>query len=112
MHSRTIRHCRRDNALVATLVPFALILVLALCWPNSAVAKEGYQYLSPIPSSELVSRWNNVAIRYGDAIDPTTVDPALLSVVGSESGAHGGDFSLSDDLRTLVFAPDRPYALG
>jgi hypothetical protein len=89
-----------------------LVTLFAACAHRPAEALAGYAYLSPVPSSELVSRWNNVAIRHGETIDPSTVDPALITVVGSQSGSHAGKLSLSDDSRTLVFTPTLPYAHG
>jgi hypothetical protein len=72
----------------------------------------GYQYLSPSPGSRLVSPWNNIVLRPGGAIDAATVAASALTVSGTRSGAHAGRLVLSDDGRTLVFNPDRPFALG
>ncbi|HEY6867784.1 MAG TPA: hypothetical protein VI792_11030, partial [Candidatus Eisenbacteria bacterium] len=72
----------------------------------------GYQYLSPIPGSILVSPANNIVIRHGGPIDRATLDPRGLSVVGASSGTHPGRLVLADDMRTLVFTPDQPFAPG
>src|SRR5437867_12059959 len=107
----------RFEALVLAVVP-----ALTWSWIASASAASstpplsphlaGYQYLSPIPGSRLVSPWNNIVIRHGSAIDGSTIDDRAVSVVGSTSGNHTGRLTLALDMRTMRFAPDRPFALG
>jgi len=69
-----------------------------------------YQYLSPRPGSQRVSRWNNIAIRQGGALDRGTISAAALTVTGSSSGNHSGRLVLTSDARTLVFTPDLPFS--
>ncbi|MCW8804833.1 MAG: aryl-sulfate sulfotransferase [Ignavibacteriaceae bacterium] len=64
-----------------------------------------YQFISPLPGSKLIMPENNIIIRYGDIIDPTTIKKVSIEVVGSISGVHSGEFFLSDDMRTLIFIP-------
>jgi hypothetical protein len=77
-----------------------------------APAAAGYEYLSPEPGSERNSRWNNVVLRPGGALSPGRSDARALSVLGSTSGRHDGRFEVSDDGRTLVFTPARPFDPG
>jgi hypothetical protein len=89
-----------------------LLLILSTHSPSIALDARGYEYVSPIPGSQLVSRWNNIVIRPGGSLAGRPIDAAALSVVGSQTGAHAGRLVLSDDRRTLVFRPSRPFALG
>jgi hypothetical protein len=58
----------------------------------------------------MVSRWNNVVIRYGGTVDESTIREEFLRVRGSKSGMHAGELVLSDDSKTLVFKPYEPFA--
>ena len=71
-----------------------------------------YQYLCPVPASQLVRAENNVIVRFGPAINPATVTQERLAVTGSLSGDHTGVLVLSDDGRTLIFEPDTPFSPG
>jgi len=98
-------------------VGFAAALVLSqpdLAIPRAAHAQTPphYQYLSPSPGARLVSRWNNIVIRHGAALDWSTLDSRLLTVAGAQSGVHAGRLTLSDDGRSLMFVPDQPFTLG
>ena len=64
-----------------------------------------YQFISPLPGSKLIMPENNIIIRQGDIVDPTTIKEVSIEVVGSISGLHSGEFFLSDDMRTLIFIP-------
>jgi len=66
---------------------------------------EKYQFISPLPGSKLIMPENNIIIRQGDILDPTTIKEASIEVVGSISGLHSGEFFLLDDMRTLIFIP-------
>jgi len=78
--------------------------------PTLGVAQ--YRYLSPVPGSQRVSPWNNIAIRLGGALDPATLNAGALTLVGSASGSQGGLRVLSDDGTTLIVLPERPFTLG
>ena len=93
---------------VATLLGLPLFASGAMAGPRDL----GYQYLAPAPGARLVSPWNNVVIRQGATLDAATVTSAAVTVSGTRSGVHAGRLVLSDDGRTLVFRPDRPFAEG
>lgn len=108
-HPIFVRVATRSTALSG----LAIVLFLLQGSPVAAMGNlKRYQYISPLPDSRLILPRNNIAIRKGGVIDESTISAALLSVVGSESGVHAGDLVLSDDSKTLVFNPDRPYTLG
>ena len=79
---------------------------------TTAPVSGAFRYVSPVPGSDRVSRWNNIAIREGSALDPAMLDVRRLTVVGAQSGAHAGRLQLTSDGLTLLFSPDQPYALG
>src|SRR5438093_768883 len=94
------------------LVAFAVLALIAAFAPTVTAAPRAFLYLSPLPGAEMVSRWNNLAIREGCALDPASLDARRLSVVGSASGAHSGRLKLASDGQTILFTPDQPYSLG
>src|SRR5206468_9092206 len=97
---------------------FALRRVVLVSWIFGAAAAAAthagvrdFAYLSPLPGSRHVSPGNNVALRPGAALDPSSVVPGLVAVTGGKSGAHAGRLRLASDGLTIVFRPDQPYAL-
>src|SRR5437867_10476977 len=96
----------------SALVAFAVLVFNAAFAAPVTAAPRAFLYLSPLPGADMVSRWNNLAIRPGSALDPASLDARRLSVVGRESGAHTGRLKLAGDGQTILFTPDQPYALG
>jgi hypothetical protein len=97
----------------------ALLVLLGasglLCAARGAGASapaSGFEYVSPEPDARLVSPWNNIVLRPGPLLDATPARAAVVIVTGARSGVHAGRLVLSDDSRTLVFTPDRPFAGG
>ena len=92
----------------ATLA-FVSILITSL-YPQEI---SHFQYKSPVPNSKLLSRETNIIFSSADLIDPSSLkDNNLIRVIGSESGIHTGKLILSDDNKTIVFNPDKPFAAG
>lgn len=69
-----------------------------------------FQYVSPKPNSNMVSNKTNIILRPDTKLQESTIIESLISVVGSASGFHTGDFLLTDDNQTIVFNPDKPFA--
>ncbi|HVP39400.1 MAG TPA: aryl-sulfate sulfotransferase [Candidatus Saccharimonadales bacterium] len=96
----------------------AVLGLLCLSGAAVAAARGGAAtpivYRSPVPGSRYVRPQTSVAVRAGARVDPSSVAAAaaLVSAVGSRSGAHPGRLVLSDDGRTLVFQPREPFAEG
>ena len=80
--------------------------------PAEEPADTGYEYVSPVPGSRLVSPSNDVVLRPGRHFVAQQLAEIAIEVTGVVSGVHTGRLSLSDDDRTLVFEPDRPFAPG
>ncbi len=75
-------------------------------------APSGIEFLSPAPGSSQILPETNVIIRPGGTVDPASVGAGIVRVQGSASGFHEGRLRASDDLQTLVFQPDVPFAFG
>ena len=73
---------------------------------------ENYQFISPIPGSSLHLPETSIIIRQGDLIDRSTLDNYKVIAIGSKSGIHQGKLILSSDIKTLIFKPYSPFALG
>ncbi|MCK4798090.1 MAG: hypothetical protein KAT05_11955, partial [Spirochaetes bacterium] len=69
-----------------------------------------YQYVSPKPNSILVSNETNIILSHETKLQESSIVQSLISVVGSVSGTHTGDFLLTDDDQTIVFNPHKPFA--
>ncbi len=89
-----------------------LLLICLLVFSGHLFAQNNkpFQYLSPKPSSIMVSNETNIILRHSVMMDETTLSNQLLHVEGSKSGVHTGELILSDDGRTIVFNPDYPFS--
>lgn len=77
----------------------------------TARAVDGYQYISPQPGSILNSTQAGVIIRHGDPIEPDSVHPGSVEVIGSIHGDYPGRLFLAADGTSLLFDPDADFAL-
>jgi hypothetical protein len=89
-----------------------LILITFLVTSAGLIAQQetGFQYISPKPNSIMVSNETNIILRHAIKLQESTINPNLISVVGSVSGNHTGDFLLTDDDQTIVFNPHKSFA--
>ena len=89
------------------IISLAALLITGNCYSQGI---EGYEYISPVPNSMLVSKNTNLIIRYGGKIDRQSIAlPNRINVVGEESGFHSYNLLLSDDNATLVLNLDVPF---
>ena len=86
---------------------FFLFLLTQICFAQD---KSPFQYVSPKPNSIMVSNETNIILRLDTKVQESTIIQSLISVVGSVSGAHTGEFLLTDDDQTIVFNPNKPFA--
>jgi len=94
---------------LSTLTPI-IISILLIPVSIFAQTESSFQYVSPKPNSIMVSNETNIILRADAKINESTIIQNLISVVGSESGTHTGDFLLTDDDQTIVFNPDKAFA--
>jgi hypothetical protein len=95
------------SALRIAVTASSCLVALVTGWTPSPASE--WVYRSPVPGSRLVSPGNTVVMRAAVALDPGA---GVVSVVGAESGAHGGVTRLARDGRTIVFTPARRFAAG
>jgi len=90
---------------------FVILLISTLIVPCSVFAQQEipYQYVSPKPNSIMVSNETNIILRHSNKLQESTINQNLITVVGSLSGFHTGDFLLTDDEQTIVFNPHNPF---
>jgi hypothetical protein len=81
--------------------------LLFLLISMSAMAK--FQYVSPMPGSELNNPASHIIIREGSFLDVTSVSNQLFSLLGSKSGVHAFRIVLSDDQKTILLYPHQPF---
>jgi hypothetical protein len=89
---------------------YILVLILLISLPSISQEQSSFQYVSPKPNSIMVSNETNIILRNATKLQKSSVVRSLISVVGSESGTHTGDFILTDDDQTIVFNPHKPFA--
>ena len=96
---------------------FITVLFISLLFPISQFSQQNgtseYQYLSPVPGSEMNSPGTNIIIRYGIPYNSADVfTKTILEVIGNKSGPHSGKIILAENERTLLFNPDSPFWEG
>jgi hypothetical protein len=92
-------------------VVLTIFLVSSLLINAQNVNVKRFQYLSPVPGSNLNSPETNIIIRFGNAFSNNNIANSL-SVVGNKSGYHQGKMILAENGRTLVFKPKNQFAEG
>ena len=91
----------------------SLIIISFIQNGINAQQESVFQYVSPLPDSKLLSRETNIIFSHTDFIEQSSLNTEdLLQVIGSKSGKHLGDLILSDDGKTVVFNPYKPFAAG
>jgi hypothetical protein len=101
--------CKNGITFISIVFAIIIIFVSPTIYSQTVNSISKYQYLYPVPNSEMVSPQTNIIIRHGESINNRTVPQELISVSGSVSGVHSGNFILSDDNKTLVFNSDYPF---
>lgn len=95
-----------------------IFILLVSCFISSTFAasdnlKNSFQYMSPLPGSELVSRETNIILRQGEMLSCAAAALInLVSINGSLSGNHSYKVVISDDNRTIILTPDTPFQPG
>ena len=87
-----------------------LVLIwLAAIFTVYGQSNKNIYYINPKPGSINSSPETNIIIKSISKINKQSVSANCISVVGSKSGFHSGEFILSDDSKTLVFKPSAKF---
>jgi hypothetical protein len=97
---------------MSLLLCLAMILVAAEISCADSSAAPSLVYVSPLPGSVMHGPGTNVIARFDRVLDPASIESNLIEATGSLSGIHPGRAVLSNDRRTIVFRPDRPFTWG
>jgi len=100
----------KDHYTIYLTVVILFISLLFIPIGINAQQETSFQYVSPKPNSIMVSNETNIILRHATKLQESTIIQNLISVVGSKSGLHTGDFLLTDDDQTIVFNPHKPFA--
>ena len=89
----------------------AVLISIILLHPIEIQAQQEtpFQYVSPKPNSIMVSNETNIILRHATELRESSINPDFITVVGSKSGTHTGDFLLTDDDQTIVFNPHNAF---
>lgn len=88
-----------------------LILLNILNFSQS-LGIDSYLYISPAPGSSFHLPQTSIIMRQGEVIDDSKLESIMITVSGTRSGIHRGEFFLSSDLKTLIFKPFIAFSLG
>ncbi len=94
--------------LYLTLV-IQLTTIFVVPFNTLAQQETSFQYVSPKPNSIMVSNETNIILRNVNKLQESTIIQNLITVVGSLSGIHTGEFLLTDDEQTIIFNPHKPF---
>ena len=88
-----------------------LFFLVSISFTNilSAQNLSRFEYISPRPNTIYASINSKILIRPGQALDRSSINNDILSVIGSKSGNHFGIINLSDDSKTIIFSPSNSF---
>ena len=94
----------------------AAAFVLAVFLTSALFAKDkpgGFLYVSPLPGSKYVSRTTNLVVRQKETFGAGEANALRgAAIIGSVSGAHAASFRISDDGKTALWTPAKPFVPG
>jgi len=94
------------------LTPLLILLFSNLFYAQQSAISE-FEYLSPLPNSEMNNPKTNLIIRYGVPFNTDDVlNKNVIEVIGSKSGLHSGEIILAENNNTLLFEPYIPFQKG
>ena len=84
-----------------------------LLWAGSRLVDVPPRLESSYPAAGGVAAPNtSLRLTFSEIVSPTTVTPAVLAVVGSQSGAMNGRILTFADLNIVRYLPDRAFQVG
>jgi hypothetical protein len=99
-----------------SILSLFLVVLFALSLSNlnaQSINTNRYQYLSPVPGSEMVMPSTSIIIRYGETFSSlTSRNLSDIVVTGEKSGFHPGKLILLENNNLLSFSPAAPFDYG
>ena len=92
-----------------------LTCIIAILLPTAFAdnLKDSFQYLHPVPGSELVSKQTTIIMRTGDYIGSADFNNfSQIQITGSHSGNHGYDMLLAENDKTVILKPYSEFEPG
>ena len=86
----------------SSILVLSALLILALDLNAEMI------YVEPVRDAKFVNVNNNIIIGFDETIKTTDLN-SVLTVTGSKSGIHTGDFIYSDNNRKLIFKPHQAF---
>jgi len=91
---------------------FLILITLKLSYSQQSSIPE-FEYISPLPGSEMIMPETNIIIRFGQPYNSNDVfSEKLIEVRGEKSGLHSGEIILAEKNKTLLLTPDIPFQEG
>ena len=90
----------------------SLILLIPVLTFTQVLNADKYQYLLPSPNADMVTIEHNIAIRQGALLKESIIDSFEAKVFDSNGKNYAGEWTLSDDKKTLVFNHHEPFRPG
>lgn len=89
------------------------IIIISIGTLNANYLGNTFQYISPNPGSELVSKSTNIIIRTSSNIPIDHLNLSSIAVIdGSLSGNHSYNVVIADDRETIIIKPITPFQPG
>ncbi|MCD6163279.1 MAG: aryl-sulfate sulfotransferase [candidate division Zixibacteria bacterium] len=96
---------------IFSAVIFLLIVLIGTL--NAGYFNDTFQYISPKPGAELVSKSSNIIIRAGSILPASNFNLSAIAVIeGSSSGNHNYNAVIADDQQTIIIKPIAPFQPG
>ena len=91
--------------------------MMLLCWGLTTTGAENingkFKYLNPVPNSRLVSSQTNIILRTGYEVTSNDIQSYNgVEIIGSESGRHDFELTISDDDQTAILTPFTEFNPG
>ncbi len=93
----------------------AISLILNILFSTGMIASPNANrivYSNPVAGATDINPETTITVRYSEKLNPIESAAINIQVVGSLSGSHSGKVVLSDDQKTAIFRPDKPFANG
>ena len=91
---------------LSILFTIACILIASIGTVQAQHIEDSFQYICPIPGSELITKEITIALRHGDTLDTDHFNLDSVAIIeGDTSGLHEYNTVIADDQTTLIIKP-------